>query len=144
MIDIRVAGALALVLAVAAGGSLAQPKMQGVLRPLAAVRFAQDADVACLASALESGDAATGPSTWILKAPTGCVVPWHSHTAREELIVVTGQVFAEMSDHAPILLGAAGYAMMGGRMAHQFTCRGPGECLMFITFDGPYDIKWGR
>jgi hypothetical protein len=144
MIDIRAAGALALVLSVAAGSSLAQPKMQGVLRPLTAVPFAQDADVACLASALESGDAATGPSTWILKAPTGCVVPWHSHTAREELIIVGGQVFAEMGDHAPTLLGPAGYAMMGGRMAHQFTCRGPGECLMFITFDGPYDIKWGR
>ena len=144
MKDIRAASALALLLAVTTGSSLAQPKMQGVLNPLATVPFAQDADVACLASAIESGDAATGPSTWILKAPAGCVVPWHSHSAREELIVVTGQVFAEMSDHAPAMLGPAGYAMMGGRMAHQFTCRGPDECLMFITFDGPYDIKWGK
>ncbi len=33
---------------------------------------------------------------------------------------------------------------MPGRMAHQFTCQGPQACVMFVTFDGAYDIKWGR
>ena len=127
-----------------AGGTLAQGAMKGTLRPLASVPFTQDADVACLASSIETGDAAKGPSTWILKAPPGCVVPWHSHTAQEQLIVVQGDVMAEMSDHLPTLLGPGGFAMMEGRMAHQFTCRGQADCVMFITFDGPYDIKWGK
>jgi hypothetical protein len=81
---------------------------------------ASDPAVACLASALETGTPSSGPSTWILKAPPGCIVPWHSHSAE------------------------GGFAMMPGRVAHQFTCRGANSCLMFITFDGAYDIKWGK
>ncbi len=42
------------------------------------------------------------------------------------------------------VLGPGGFAMMDGGMAHQFTCRGRDGCVMFITFDGAYDIKWGR
>jgi hypothetical protein len=34
--------------------------------------------------------------------------------------------------------------MMGNHMPLQFTCRSKSGCLMFITFDGAYDIKWGK
>jgi quercetin dioxygenase-like cupin family protein len=97
-----------------------------------------------LSSAIETGDATIGPSTWILKAPSGCVVPWHSHTAEEHLIVVSGNVLAEMTDHPPTRLGPGGFAMMGGRMPHQFSCQGRSACLMFVTFDRAYDIFWGK
>jgi hypothetical protein len=140
----RVSLAAAALLCLAAGHVLAQGAMVGTIKPLAAVPFAADPDVACLASALETGNPATGPSTWILKAPAGCVVPWHSHTAEEQLIVVAGEVRAEMTDHPPTLLGPGGFAMMGGRMAHQFTCQGREACLMFVSFDRAYDIKWGK
>src|ERR1700676_4935612 len=72
------------------GGALAEGAMTGAVRPFGSVQFATDPDVACLESALETGNPLTGPSTWILKAPPGCVVPWHSHTAEEQLIVVRG------------------------------------------------------
>jgi len=114
------------------------------VKPFAAVRFAPDPDVACLLSALETGNPASGASTWILKAPVGCLVPWHSHTAQEQLIVVAGEVVAEMSGHPPTLLGPGGFAMMAGHMAHQFTCQGRDGCVMFVTFDRAYDIKWEK
>jgi hypothetical protein len=117
---------------------------QHAIVPYAVAPFAQDADVACLASALETGSPSTGPSTFILKAPPGCVVPWHWHTAQEQLMVVSGDVMAEMTGQAPTLLGAGGFAVMAGGMAHQFTCQGRDSCVMFVTFDGAYDIKWGR
>lgn len=69
---------------------------------------------------------------------------WHSHTAQEQLIIVGGRVVAEMLDHAPAQLGPGGFAMMGSHMPHQFTCRNKSGCLMFITFDRAYDIKWGK
>lgn len=128
----------------ASGSALAQGAMKGAVKPLPSVQFGQDADVACLMSAIETGDPAKGPSTSILKASPGCIVPWHSHTAQEQLIVVQGDVMAEMSDHPPTLLGPGGFAMMEGRMAHQFTCQGSAACVVFVTFDGPYDIKWGK
>ena len=127
-----------------AGAALAQGAMTGAMKPLDAVPFEPDADVACLASALETGDASTGPSTWILKAPAGCLVPWHSHTAQEQLLVVSGAVIAEMTDHPSTLLGAGGFAMMEGHMTHQFTCQGTAACVMFVSFDKAYDIKWGK
>jgi len=126
------------------GSVAAQEPMKGTVNPLASVPLAQDADVACLQSALETGNPQRGPSTWILKAPGGCVVPWHWHTAQEQLLVVAGDVMAEMIDHPATLLQAGGFAMMPGRMAHQFTCRGPQACVMFVTFDSAYDIKWGK
>lgn len=122
--------------------ALAEDTMTGKMTPLESVQFAPDQDVACLAGSLETGDPKTGPSTWILKAPAGCIVPWHSHTAEEQLIVVSGSVMAEMRGHSPTPLNAGGFAVMAGHMAHKFSCRGPDPCVMFVTFDRAYDIKW--
>jgi hypothetical protein len=128
----------------AAGSAAAQQPMNGTVNPLASLPLAQDADVPCLRAALESGDPRAGPSTLILRAPPGCVVPWHWHTAQEQLMVVAGDVRAEMTGHPTTLLQAGGFASMPGRMAHQFTCQGAQPCLMFVTFDGAYDITWGK
>jgi hypothetical protein len=125
-------------------GVLAQHATSGMVRPFASVPFMIDADVSCLRSALETGSPLAGPSTWILKAQIGCVVPWHYHTAQEQLIVVAGEVKAEMTGYQPNLLGPGGFAMMEGGMAHQFTCQGREACVMFVIFDRAYDIKWGK
>jgi quercetin dioxygenase-like cupin family protein len=127
-----------------AGPVLAQDKPMGALTPLASVKFLQDSDVKCLRSALETGDPATGRSTFILKAPPGCVVPWHFHTAEEQLVIISGTVLAEMTGHPATRLDAGGFAVMGGRMAHQFTCLGKSPCVMFVVFDRAYDIFWGK
>src|SRR2546421_139551 len=112
------------------GAALAEDRATGAIKPLSSVKF----------SPVESGDPTTGRSTLILKAFPGCVVPWHFHTAEEQLIAV----LAEMTDHPPTRLGPGGFAIMGSRMPHQFTCQGRSVCLMFVTFDGPYDISWGK
>ena len=114
------------------------------IKPLASVKFVPDSDVKCLLSAIETGNPTTGRSTLILKAPSRCVVPWHSHTAEEQLIVITGNVISEMLDHKPARLGPGGFAVMGSRMPHQFTCLARHGCLMIVAFDGQYDIFWGR
>jgi quercetin dioxygenase-like cupin family protein len=116
----------------------------GVTKPLDAMHFAPDDDVKCLSSALETGDPAKGPSTFALKAPPGCMVPWHFHTAQEQAIVIRGQVKMEMTGHAPMQLGPGGFAMMQGKVAHQFACEGRAPCLIIVVFDGVYDIFWGK
>ncbi len=127
---------------IAGAGTLAEDAMTGKVAPFKSVQFAPDQDVACLAAALETGNPTAGPSTWILKAPAGCVVPWHSHTAEEQLIIVTGSVSGEMRGQPPTRLDPGGFAMMPSHMAHKFTCQGPDACVMFVTFDRTYDIKW--
>jgi quercetin dioxygenase-like cupin family protein len=131
-------------IAVFAGGSaVAQGPAIGTLKPLPSVQFLPDNDVKCLSSAIETGNPATGCSTWILRAPSGCVVPWHSHTAQEQIMMISGTILAEMTGHPTTTLGPGGFAVMAGGMAHQFTCQDT-ACLMFVTFDRAYDIFWGK
>jgi len=40
--------------------------------------------------------------------------------------------------------GRGGFAVMGSRMPHQFTCFARRGCLMIVTFNGPYDIFWEK
>ena len=111
-------------------------------RPLSEVKFEQDADVKCLLSAVEAGDPATGPSTIILKAPANCLVPWHYHTAKEQLIIVQGSVRTEMDGMSARSLGPGGFAMMPSKAKHQFSCESKTVCVMLVTFDRVYDIFW--
>ena len=126
------------------GAALAEDIARGAIKPLLSAKFSPDNDVKCLLSGIEAGDPTTGRSTLILKASAGCVVPWHFHTAEEQLIIISGTVLAEMTDHQPTRLGPGGFAVMGGHMAHQFTCQARSTCLMIVAFDGAYDIYWGK
>lgn len=139
-ISLAMTGAVVLLLASLA--LHAQAPKTGVARPLSDVKFAQDDDRKCLAGAIENGDPATGPSTFILKAPPGCEVPWHYHTAEEQLIVTAGLVSAQMGSMEPSTLGPGGFAMMPGKEKHRFACKSDTPCIMFVTFDKPYDIVW--
>jgi hypothetical protein len=40
------------------------------------------------------------------------------------------------------VLGPGGFAMMPSKRPHWFTCTAKEECLMFVSFDRPYDIVW--
>jgi quercetin dioxygenase-like cupin family protein len=120
----------------------AQTKSHGIVRPLTEVKFEPDDDVKCLASTVESGDPAKGPSTIILKAPPNCLVPWHCHTAEEQLIVVEGNVRTEMDGMPQRVLGPGGFAAMPSKAKHQFSCQSKTACVMFVTFDRTYDIFW--
>ena len=132
---------LTLFLAAAATVS-AQTAKSGAVTPLSSVKFEQDSDLKCLSSVLENGDPDKGPSTFILKAPPNCLVPWHYHTAEEQLIVVQGNVLAEMEGIAPSSLGPGGFAVMRTKVKHQFSCESKSACIMFVTFDRTYDIFW--
>ena len=122
----------------------AQTKTLAVARPLAEITFEQDGDVKCLSSAVEAGNPATGPSTIILKAPPKCLVPWHFHTAEEQLIVVQGSVRTEMTGMSTRLLGPGGFAFMPSKAIHRFSCQSKTGCVMFVTFDRVYDIFWAK
>jgi len=127
----------------AAAASLSsQEQHRGVVRPLSDAKIEQDPDSKCLAGALENGDPNTGPSTFLLRAAPNCLVPWHYHTAEEQLIVVSGDVEAGMDGVSPRVLQAGGFAMMPGKEKHWFSCKSKDSCLMFVTFDRAYDIFW--
>jgi quercetin dioxygenase-like cupin family protein len=119
----------------------AQTTKPGVVTALSNVKWEAD-DSKCLSSATENGDPATGPSTLILKAAPKCDVPWHYHTAEEQLIVTQGAVLTEMEGMPAATLDAGGFAMMPGKVKHRFSCQSTTGCILFVTFDRKYDIVW--
>jgi len=121
---------------------LPQTAQHSVANDFSKVKFSQDEDVKCLLNGTETGDPDAGPSTIILKAPAKCMVPWHSHTAGEQLMIVRGEVLAEMEGMPAATLGPGGFASMPSRQKHQFSCGAKEECIMFVTFDRKYDIFW--
>jgi quercetin dioxygenase-like cupin family protein len=122
----------------------AQTSPYGIVTPLASANLVFDGEPACLKVARENGDPDTGPSTFLLEAPSGCVVPAHYHTAEEQLMVVRGDVLTGMDGMAETTLGPGGFAMMPSKAMHWFTCKSKSTCLMFVTFDRKYDIVWAK
>lgn len=110
--------------------------------PLKDAPFVQDDDVKCLKSALENGNPDTGSSTFLLKAPAGCRVAAHYHTAEEQLIVIQGSVLTGMKGMQSVTLTAGGIAVMPAKAIHWFSCSGKDPCLMAVTFNQKYDIVW--
>jgi hypothetical protein len=60
----------------------------------------------------------------------------------EQLIIVKGNVSTGMQGMQDTVLGPGGFAMMPSKQPHWFTCTAKEECLMFVSFDRPYDIVW--
>jgi quercetin dioxygenase-like cupin family protein len=125
-----------------AGPAMSAPAAHHAITPLKDAPFIQDEDVKCLQSALETGNPDTGPSTFIMKAPVGCRVPAHFHSAQEQLIVIRGSVATGMKGAPTVTLTGGGFAVMPGKAVHWFSCEGKEACLMVVSFDQKYDIVW--
>jgi quercetin dioxygenase-like cupin family protein len=122
--------------------AFAQHSEAGHATPLDQVQFHAGKKMPCLSSAAETGDPDTGPSTEILKASKDCVVPWHYHTAEEQLFVAGGTLLTEMEGMPAATLERGGFAVMRGKQKHQFTCRSADPCIVFVAFNQKYDIVW--
>jgi quercetin dioxygenase-like cupin family protein len=126
------------------GQGQGQASPHGTVTPLASASLVFDGEPACLKVARENGDPDKGASTFLLEAPSGCVVPAHYHTAEEQLMVVRGDVLTGMDGMPEQTLGPGGFAMMPSKAMHWFTCKSKDTCLMFVTFDRTYDIVWAK
>jgi len=135
---------LLLVAAGAASRGQGQTSPHGIVTPLAGANLVFDGEPACLKVARENGDPDKGASTFLLEAPSRCVVPAHYHTAQEQLMVVRGDVLTGMDGMPEQTLGPGGFAMMPSKAMHWFSCQSKSPCLMFVTFDRKYDIVWAK
>src|SRR6266496_2809895 len=94
----------------------------------------------CLTASVQNGDPSKGPSVILGKAAPGCVIPWHWHTANEQLMMISGTAKVEMKDGAPANLHAGDYLSLPNKNAHQFTCAA--SCTLFISSDKAFDIHY--
>jgi quercetin dioxygenase-like cupin family protein len=94
----------------------------------------------CIKGSVKNGDPTKGSAVILAKSTAGCVVPWHWHTATEQLMVVSGSGQVEMKDGKPVMLHASGFANLPGKSPHQFTCTA--ACTFFIATDAAFDIHY--
>ncbi len=94
----------------------------------------------CLKGSVQNGDPSKGASVILGKTPAGCRIPWHWHTAGEQLMFVSGQAKVEMKDGSPATLHAGSYINLPAKGVHQFTC--VAACTLFIAPEGAFDIHY--
>jgi mannose-6-phosphate isomerase-like protein (cupin superfamily) len=94
----------------------------------------------CTLGAAQSGDPMKGPGVLLLKVATGCKIPWHWHTADEQLMMVSGRAMGEMKDGSPVTLRPGDYLFLPGKGVHQFTCLS--ACLLFNETSAAFDIHY--
>ena len=94
----------------------------------------------CLVGSVQNGDPMKGAAVILAKGKTGCVVPWHWHTASEQLMFVSGTGTVEMKDEGKKSLSAGGYVNLPGKHQHEFRCTA--SCTFFISTDGAFDIHY--
>jgi len=105
------------------------------------LKFIQIPDMpACATGAILRGDPRSGPAWVLLKLTSGCRVPWHWHTANEDLVIVSGKGTLEMKDHPPLQFVPGAYASLPNHHVHQATCAQ--SCMFFSIADAAYDIHY--
>jgi quercetin dioxygenase-like cupin family protein len=95
---------------------------------------------ACSSFAVDRGNPMTGPSMLVIKLDAGCVVPWHWHTAREELMMISGTGKIEFPDLPAHAVHQGGYVLLPAKHDHQMSCQT--DCVFFDAISGKFDIHY--
>ncbi len=94
----------------------------------------------CMTAAILKGDPSKEAAVILLKLSTGCAVPWHWHTAAENLMIVSGSGKVAMKDGGVINAGPGDYGFLPAKHVHQFTC--VASCTLYDLPLGAFDIHY--
>ena len=123
-----------------AGAAQAQ-EMSGQPTNMAGMKFVTVPPApTCAKAAVASGDPTKGPSVLLLKAATGCVIPWHWHTPNENVMIVSGVASLQMKGGKPVTLTAGGFALAPSQHAHHFKCLR--TCTVYVYSDAAFDLHY--
>ncbi len=86
------------------------------------------------------GNYEKGASGWYIRAPAGYVFPRHFHATEERILVVRGRIAGAVDGGAETVVSPGMYWALGGNAVHWARCED--ACLMYITYDGPFDLTF--
>jgi mannose-6-phosphate isomerase-like protein (cupin superfamily) len=86
------------------------------------------------------GDPAQPKADIFLRLPGGSVVPPHTHTSTERMILVSGDLAVKYRGAPEAVLRAGHYAYGPAKLPHRAECRGSEACVLFIAFQDPVDL----
>ncbi len=117
-----------------------QPEPMLVVNPQTA-KFEAIPDMpSCATGAIVRGSPRSGPAWVLLKLASGCRVPWHWHTANEDMVVISGKGTIDMTDGKPLQFVPGAFASLPSRHTHRASCTK--ACLLFSIADAAFDIHY--
>lgn len=95
----------------------------------------------CAKGAVLHGDPGSDKGAILIaKATANCTIPWHWHTANEELGIISGTTTMQEKGGQPKTLTSGAYVFMPGKHPHEFICKT--ACSLFVGTDGKFDIHY--
>ncbi|PYX27140.1 MAG: hypothetical protein DMG80_19395 [Acidobacteria bacterium] len=95
---------------------------------------------ACMKVAVQRGDPSKESAALMLKFIPGCVVPWHWHTAGEQLVIISGKGSAQMKDGKAASMGPGDYSYLPAKSVHTF--KAVSAVMMLNIPDAAFDIHY--
>lgn len=91
------------------------------------------------AIAVLHGDPAEKNADIFFKVPAGAVVPRHTHTSAERMVLVAGELRVSYDGHEPVDMKPGVYAYGPPDLPHKAVCMGTKPCVLAIAFEQPID-----
>jgi hypothetical protein len=77
---------------------------------------------------------------YYVRAPKGYLFPRHAHTSPERILVLRGRMVGAVDGGGEMMVTPGMYWGFEGKAVHWARCED--ACLMYITYDGPFDVKF--
>jgi quercetin dioxygenase-like cupin family protein len=125
----------------------ADPTAPGLDPPLAVAAAATDLQwgdcppifpVGCRIAVLHGNPAEPGADVF-LRVPSGYLIPAHSHTSAERMVLVSGQLDVTYEGHPTRSLRPGDYAYGPALLPHVARCNSAEACTLFIAFNSAVD-----
>ena len=91
------------------------------------------------AIAVLHGDPSKKNADIFFRVPAGAVVPRHTHTSAERMVLVSGALRVTYDGHDPVDMKPGIYAYGPPEMPHKAVCTGAEACVLAIAFEQPID-----
>jgi quercetin dioxygenase-like cupin family protein len=85
------------------------------------------------------GDPAKPNVDVFFKVPGGFVIPEHTHTSAERMVLVSGELEVTYQGQPATKLKTGTYAYGPAKKPHKATCAKGDPCILFIAFESPLD-----
>lgn len=93
------------------------------------------------ALAVLHGDPAKPNADMLLKVSGKSVIPPHTHTSAERMVLVAGRMNVTYEGQKMADLQPGSYAYGPANKPHSAACVSRNPCILFIAFESPVDIK---
>ena len=85
------------------------------------------------------GDPGQPNADIFFKVPGGAVLPKHTHTSAERMVLVSGELHVTYEGQDTVVLRPGSYAYGPPTLPHDATCAAGDPCVLFIAFEQPVD-----